>query len=109
MDHYLGVDVGLVTTGCAVIAGVGQSFTNNYLCNQGKPVAEVRRRLGGTEGQFPTDLVIRDVYTTGSICYLADSAMGADMVENEVITRALATLYYVPGTLYCRRESPALI
>ncbi len=105
MDGCLGVNIGSVAAKCVVIAGADKSITCNYLCTQGKPVAVVRRRLGETKGQFPTDLMIRDVCTTGSACYLTGSTRGADVGGHEVSAQFLAALYYVPDTPYCRRES----
>ena len=47
MDVYLGVDVGSVTTKCAIITEVGELIADNYLRIQGKPTAVVR---AGTRG-----------------------------------------------------------
>ena len=66
MDGYLGVDVGSVTTKCAIIIGVGEFIADNYLRIQGKPTAVVRRGLGEVEGQLLADVSIRGGCTTGS-------------------------------------------
>jgi len=67
MDLNLGIDVGSVTTKCAIITGVGEFIAANYLCTQGKPAAVVQRGLGEVEGQLLADVRIRDEgCTTGS-------------------------------------------
>ena len=96
MDVYLGINVGSVTAKYAIITGGGEFIAGNYLCIQGKPTAVVQRGLGGVEGQLPADVRIRGGCTTGSVPYLADSIVGADVVENEIAAQAVAALYYVP-------------
>ena len=59
MDVYLGIDVGSVTTKCAVITGVGELVAYNYLCTQGKPVSAVQQGLREVQGQLPADVRIR--------------------------------------------------
>jgi len=104
MDGYLGVDVGSVTTKCAIIAEAGELIAYNYLRTQGKPVAVVQQGLGEIQGQLPTDVMIRGVCTTGSARYPVDSIVGADVIENGITAQAMAALYYVPDVLYCHRD-----
>ena len=66
MDGYLGVDVGSVTTKCAIITEVGELIADNYLRIQDKPTAVIRRGLGEVEGQLLADVRIRGGCTTGS-------------------------------------------
>jgi activator of 2-hydroxyglutaryl-CoA dehydratase len=96
MDVYLGIDVGSVTAKYAVITGVGEFIAANHLCTWGKPPAVVQRGLGEVEGQLPADVRIRGRCTTGSVPYLEDSIVDADVVENEIAAQAVAALYYVP-------------
>ena len=56
MDGYLGVDVGLMTTKCAIITEVGEPIADNYLLTQGKPVSAVQQRLREIQGRFPSDV-----------------------------------------------------
>ena len=58
MDGYLGVDVGSVTTKCAVIAENGELIAYNYLCTQGKPVPAGKQGLREVQGQLPTNVRI---------------------------------------------------
>jgi activator of 2-hydroxyglutaryl-CoA dehydratase len=67
MDGYLGVDVGSVTTKCAIITEGDEFVADNYLRIQGKPAAVVRRGLGEVEGQLLADVRIRGGCTTGSV------------------------------------------
>lgn len=96
MDGYLGVDVGSVTTKCAIITEGGELIAHNYLRTQGKPVAAVQQGLREIQGQLPTDVKIRGVCTTGSARYLAGVILGADVVKNEITAQAVAALHYVP-------------
>jgi len=56
MDSYLGIDVGSVTTKCAVITDVGELIAHNYLCIQGKPVPAGQGGLKEVQGQLPADV-----------------------------------------------------
>jgi activator of 2-hydroxyglutaryl-CoA dehydratase len=58
MDGYLGVDVGSVTTRCAVITEGGELIAYNYLCIQGKPVPAGRQGLREVQGQLPANVRI---------------------------------------------------
>ncbi len=58
MDSCLGVDVGLVTAKCAVIADTGGLIAYNYLCIQGKPVSAGQQRLREVQGRLPADVSI---------------------------------------------------
>ena len=56
MNGYLGVDVGSVTTKCAVITEGVELIAGNYLCNQGKPVSAGKQGLREVQGQLPADV-----------------------------------------------------
>jgi len=58
MDVYLGVDVGSVTTKCAIITEVCELIAYNYLCTQGKPVPAGQQGLREVQGQLPADVSI---------------------------------------------------
>jgi predicted CoA-substrate-specific enzyme activase len=96
MDGFLGVDVGSVTTKCAVITEGGELIASNYLYTQGKPVSAVQQGLREIQGRLPPDVRIRGVCTTGSARYLAGVVVGADVVKNEITAQAVAALQYVP-------------
>lgn len=96
MNGYLGVDVGSVTTKCAVITEEGELLAYNYLRTQGRPVTSVQQGLKGIQGQIPAGVSIRGVCTTGSARYLAGVMVGADVVKNEITAQAMAALFYVP-------------
>ncbi len=96
MEVYLGVDVGSVTTKCAIITEKGELVAYNYLRTQGKPVSAVQQGLREIQGRLPADVRICGVCTTGSARYLAGVIVGADVVKNEITAQAVAALYYVP-------------
>ena len=96
MEVYLGVDVGSVTTKCAIITEKGELVAYNYLRTQGKPVSAVQQGLREIQGQLPADVRFCGVCTTGSARYLAGVIVGADVVKNEITAQAVAALHYVP-------------
>ena len=96
MDVYLGIDVGSVTTKCALVTDRAELIAYNYLRTQGRPVAVVQQGLRELQGQIPADVRIRGVCTTGSARYLAGVIVGADVVKNEITAQSMAALHYVP-------------
>ncbi|OGO00270.1 MAG: 2-hydroxyglutaryl-CoA dehydratase [Chloroflexi bacterium RBG_13_52_14] len=96
MDVYLGIDVGSVTTKCALVTERAELIAYNYLRTQGRPVAVVQQGLRELQGQIPADVSIRGVCTTGSARYLAGVIVGADVVKNEITAQSMAALHYVP-------------
>jgi activator of 2-hydroxyglutaryl-CoA dehydratase len=101
MNNYLRVDIDSVSTKCAIISEAGKFIAYNYLSTQGKPVVVVRRGLGETQGQLPTDVMIRGVCAIGGACHLTESNGGVDVAENGITAQAMAALYYVPDALSC--------
>ena len=88
MESYLGVDVGSVTIKFALVTGTGELAAYNYLRTQGRPIDVIQHGLNEIRGQIPAGGEIRGVCTTGSARYLAGVILGADMVKNEITTRA---------------------
>lgn len=58
MDSYPGIDVGSVTTKCAIITGAGEFIAANYLYTQGKPVSAGQHGLREVQGRLPADVRI---------------------------------------------------
>ncbi len=96
MDAYLGIDVGSVTTKFALLNGNNELIAHLYLLTQGKPIEMVKQGLKQIKQQYPGDVEICGVATTGSARYLAGVIVGADLVKNEITSHAVAALMYVP-------------
>ncbi len=98
MAHYLGIDVGSITTKVVVIDGEDRLLTRAYVRNNGRPIealqqgmAEVLSRMGG---EFPVD----GAATTGSGRQLASFLVGADIVKNEITAHSVAVIDLYPET-----------
>jgi predicted CoA-substrate-specific enzyme activase len=91
----LGIDVGSVTTKCAVLDEKLELLAWRYFLTSGRPIDQIKNLLReirdvaqGTE--------IKGVGTTGSARYLAAEIVGADVVKNEITAHAMATLHFFP-------------
>ena len=96
METYLGIDVGSVTTKCAVLNQSDELVAHLYLPTQGKPIEMVQQGLKQVKQQLPPEVDICGVATTGSARYLAGVIVGADLVKNEITSHAVGALHYFP-------------
>jgi len=96
MEAYLGIDVGSVTTKCAVLDDSDKLIFHLYMPTQGKPIEMVQESLKEARKQLPKDIDISGVATTGSARYLAGVIVGADLVKNEITSHAVGALHYFP-------------
>jgi predicted CoA-substrate-specific enzyme activase len=93
---YLGIDVGSVTTKCAVMSEELELITYKYLNTSGKPIAQIQKLLREISPELPAGAAIAGIGTTGSARYLAGEIVGADVVKNEITTHAVAATHYFP-------------
>ena len=91
---YLGIDVGSVTTKCAVLNDNLELIEHFYIPTAGKPIAQIQRLLRYLEDELPGDIEIAGAGTTGSARYLAGEIIGADAVKNEITAHAVAAIHY---------------
>ncbi|MCG0275343.1 MAG: acyl-CoA dehydratase activase [Thermosediminibacteraceae bacterium] len=95
MAHYLGIDVGSVSTNLVIIDENGKLEEAIYIRTQGQPIRAVQeglRMLQSKNGKWD----IRGVGTTGSGRQLAAVIAGADVVKNEITAHAVAALKEIP-------------
>ncbi|MGB9839662.1 acyl-CoA dehydratase activase [Thermovenabulum sp.] len=95
MAHYLGIDVGSVSTNIVIIDDNGEVREAIYLRTQGQPIKAVQeglRMLANKEEEY----CIKGVGTTGSGRQLAAVIVGADVVKNEITAHAVAAQKEVP-------------
>jgi len=95
MGHYLGIDVGYITTKVVVLDESDEVLTKIYLRNSGRPIEAIQigmervvAELGGVS--------IDGVATTGSARQLAAYLVGADLMKNEITAHAVAVIDFLP-------------
>lgn len=94
--HYLGVDVGSVSTNVVVMNARGGIVRDVYLRTAGDPLAAVSRGMGVIAGEGHGNMVVKGVGTTGSGRRIAAAFLGADVVKNEITAHSVAALHLVP-------------
>lgn len=92
---FLGVDVGSVTTKIVLIDTHGNVIFQEYLRNQGGPIAAIQRGFKKLSKEGLVDS-IKMVGTTGSGRHLASVIIGADTVKNEISSHAKAAAFLFP-------------
>lgn len=95
MKHYLGIDVGSVSTNLVLLNQRGELVRKLYLRSQGNPVLSVQRGLAQLIKDLK-DLEIAGVGTTGSGRQLIGQLVGADLIKNEITAHAIACLNLEP-------------
>ncbi len=95
MDVFLGIDVGSVTTKCAVLDEQDNLLFSLYTRTRGQPIVMVQHGLKQVTDHLPPGAKVAGVGTTGSARYLAGVIAGADVVKNEITAHAVAALHYV--------------
>lgn len=89
MPHYLGIDVGSVTTKLVVIDTDLQPVFTLYERTNGRPVAAIQQAFGMLARTL-CDLEIAGVGATGSGRHLASVMVGADEIRTEITAHAIA-------------------
>lgn len=96
MEHYIGVDVGSLTTKVVVIDEEQQVLFSTYLRNAGGPIEAIQRAFAEVYSRFGDRLRVAGVGTTGSGRLLAGIMVGADCVKNEITAHATAARHVEP-------------
>jgi predicted CoA-substrate-specific enzyme activase len=94
--HYLGIDVGSVTTKLAVLDETDRLVSSIYIPTGGRPAFAVCDALRQLRASLPADVTIRSAAVTGSARHLAGAIVGADLVKNEITCQAVAAAHYIP-------------
>lgn len=93
---FLGIDVGSVTTKCAVMNDALELVAHYYIPTSGKPIVQIQKLLSKIKSEILPDCEIGGVGTTGSARYLAGEIVGADIIKNEITTHAIAAIHFYP-------------
>jgi predicted CoA-substrate-specific enzyme activase len=92
MDHYLGIDVGSITTKAIVIDEKDQVLAKIYLRNSGRPIEAIQQGMEALVAQLGGVVPIAGVATTGSARHLAAYLVGADLIKNEITAHSIAVV-----------------
>jgi len=95
-SHYLGIDVGSVSTNLVVINEKDEIVDKLYLRTSGQPINALRNGMKTLYQRLGKDIKIEGVGTTGSGRQLASVIIGSDIVKNEITTHAIASQKLVP-------------
>jgi len=96
MGHYLGIDVGSITTKLVVMSGDDQVLAKCYIRNSGRPIEAIQQGLEKILIQLGKTVPIDGVATTGSARHLAAYLVGADLIKNEITAHAMAVIDFLP-------------
>lgn len=96
MGHYLGIDVGSITTKMVVLGEDGQVLAKSYIRNNGRPIEAIQRGMEEILLKLGQNLSIDGVATTGSARHLAAYLVGADLIKNEITAHAIAVIDFLP-------------
>lgn len=91
MKHFLGIDVGSISTNFALIDERQNVLDTLYLRTDGNPISAIQSGLGKIKRAG-----IAGVGTTGSARKLAGIIAGADVIKTEIIAHAVASQAFSP-------------
>lgn len=95
---FLGIDVGSISTNLVITDISGNVIESIYLRGTGDPIGSVQKGFKKINGRLSEDFYIKGVCTTGSARSLIGAVVGADIIKNEIMTHAKATLPLHPET-----------
>jgi predicted CoA-substrate-specific enzyme activase len=96
MGHYLGIDVGSITTKLVVLGQNDQVLAKSYIRNSGRPIEAIQQGMEEILAQLGESISINGVGTTGSARHLAAYLVGADLIKNEITAHAIAVIDFLP-------------
>jgi predicted CoA-substrate-specific enzyme activase len=95
MGHYLGIDVGSITTKLVVLSESDQVLARSYIRNSGRPIEAIQQGMEEILTQLGKTIAIDGVATTGSARHLAAYLVGADLIKNEITAHAVAVIDFL--------------
>ncbi len=97
MEHYLGIDVGSITTKIVVIDEEDRVLAKAYLRNSGRPIEAIQRGMEQVLEHLGRGTQVDGVGTTGSARHLAAYLVGGDIIKNEITAHSIAVIDLFPG------------
>lgn len=96
MAHYLGIDVGSITTKLVMLGENDQVLAKSYIRNNGRPIEAIQKGMEEILAQVGETISVNGVGTTGSARHLAAYLVGADLIKNEITAHAVAVVDFLP-------------
>ena len=96
MKHYLGLDIGSISTNLVIIDEEAQVVFDLYLRTSGNPVKAVQNALSQVQEKLGHDFKITSAGVTGSGRELIGKIVNADIVKNEVTAHAVGASHFYP-------------
>jgi len=96
MGHYLGIDVGSITTKLVLLGEDDRVLAKSYIRNSGRPIEAIQQGIEEILTQLGKSVPIDGVATTGSARHLAAYLVGADLIKNEITAHAIAVVDFLP-------------
>lgn len=96
MAHYLGIDVGSITTKVVLLDEKDRLLAKAYLRNNGRPIEAIQQGMERILAQSGESVTIGGVATTGSARQMAAYLVGADLVKNEITAHSIAVIDLCP-------------
>lgn len=96
MGHYLGIDVGSITTKVVVVSESEEVLAKVYLRNSGRPIEAIQQGMERVVATLGEGVLIDGVATTGSARHLAGYLVGADLIKNEITAHSVAVIDLFP-------------
>ena len=96
MGHYLGIDVGSITTKVVVVSESDEVLAKVYLRNSGRPIEAIQQGMERVVATLGEGVLIDGVATTGSARHLAGYLVGADLIKNEITAHSVAVIDLFP-------------
>jgi predicted CoA-substrate-specific enzyme activase len=93
---FLGIDVGSVTTKCALMSEDMELITHRYIPTNGKPIIQIQKLMHEIGNEISASYEVGSAGTTGSARYLAGEIIGADVIKNEITAHAIAATQFFP-------------
>lgn len=97
ISHYLGIDVGSVSTNLVLMDTEENIIEKIYLRTGGQPIQALKSGMGMLAEKYEGKVTIAGVGATGSGRQLASVILGADIVKNEITSHAVAAQKLVPN------------
>jgi activator of 2-hydroxyglutaryl-CoA dehydratase len=95
--HYLGIDVGSISSKAVILDENNNLLTSSYLWTEGNPINAIKKVLADLQKQLKTkNTNIVSVGVTGSARELIGSMLDAQIIKNEITAHAVGTLAFHP-------------
>ncbi len=96
-EHYLGIDIGSISTKGVIIGPDRSIIARSYLWTEGNPVEAAKRVVAELRQQIdPAQVRVTGAGTTGSARRLVGAMLGASVIKNEITAHAVGTTFLHP-------------